>query len=357
MHPLGRRLSKTLASAAALMLLVMPAAAVTAPDGSTNGGIPATVTSAETRETAGAPLETSTPTIDGTLRVGSTLRALAGSWTSGTTFTYQWYADGEAISGATRSTFTPTAAQLGKRLSVRLDGSRAGYIPASRTSAATSMVLAGSFSQGLPVIVGNASPGATLIAARPPASPAPDSVSYRWRLDGRSIRGANRSELTMRSDWRGHIITVSATVEKSGYVVRTVTSAGATVGGAYTRTPRPVISGTVRVGSTLTAIRGTWSPTPSSFSFQWYADGRPISGATASKYTLKSTDYKKQITVSARSYRAGYGTVLRRSAATNEVLASAVRWGPRTPGASSSAGPAVAPPMTIAGATPEPASG
>jgi hypothetical protein len=176
------------------------------------------------------------------------------------------------------------------------------------------------------VIVGNASPGATLIVARPPAVPAPDSVSYRWRLDGASIRGANRSELTMRSDWRGHDITVSVTVGKAGYVVKSVTSAGARVGGAYTASPRPVISGTVRVGSTLTAIRGTWSPTPSSFSFQWYADGRPISGATTSKYTLTGTDYKKEITVSARSYRAGYGTVLRRSVATAEVLASAVRW-------------------------------
>jgi hypothetical protein len=328
MHPRVRRLSRALASAAALTLLVAPAVAVAAPGGNANGGIPTTVNSAEMRESSDLPLETSEPTLDSThLRVGSALRALAGSWTSGSQFTYQWFAAGEAISGATRSTFTPTAAQLGKRLSVRLDGSRAGYIPASRTSEPTSSVVSlGNISQGRPVIVGNATPGATLSVARPPAVPAPDSVSYRWRLDGASIRGANRSELTMRSDWRGHDITVSATVEKAGYVVKSVTSPAARVGGAYTVSPRPVISGTVRVGSTLTAIRGAWSPTPSSFSFQWYADGRPISGATASKYTLTGTDYKKEITVTARSYRASYGTVLRRSAATAEVLASAVRW-------------------------------
>jgi hypothetical protein len=325
MHPPVRRFSRLLATAAALTLLVTPAVAVAAPDGNTDGR-PTAVSSAETRATADVPLETSEPTIDGTLRVGSRLRALAGSWTSGTTFTYQWYANDGAISGAKGATFTPTAAQLGKWLSVRLDGSRAGYIPASRTSASTTQVLVGDISQGRPVIVGNASPGATLTVARPPAVPAPDSVSYRWRLDGVSIWGANWTTLTVRSEWRGHEITVSATVKKAGYVVKSVTSAGARVGGAYTASPRPVISGTVRVGSTLTAIRGTWSPTPSSFSFQWYADGRPISGATASKYTLTGTDYKKEITVSARSYRAGYGTVLRRSAATNEVLASAVRW-------------------------------
>ncbi|MGI5190866.1 hypothetical protein ACQEVI_22200 [Promicromonospora sp. CA-289599] len=329
MHPPVRRLSRALATAAALTLLVTPAVAVAAPDGNANGGIATTVSSPETRESADVPLETSEPTIDGTLRVGSTLRALAGEWTSGTQFTYQWFADGVAISGATGFAFTPTAAQLGTGISVRLDGSREGFVPASRTSAATSHVNVGFFSQERPVIVGNAAPGATLTVARPPAVPAPDSVSYRWRLDGVSIRGANRSELTVRSDWRGHVITVSVTVSKAGYVVKSVTSAGARVGGAYTRSPRPVISGTVRVGSTLTAIRGTWSPTPSSFSFQWYADRRPISGATTSKYTLKGSDYKKEITVSARSYRAGYGTVLRRSAATGEVLASAVRWAAR----------------------------
>jgi len=115
-------------------------------------------------------------------------------------------------------------------------------------------------------------------------------------------------------------------VAKSGYVVKTVTSAGATVGGLYTRTPNPTISGTTRVGSTLKVARGTWSPTPTSFSFQWYADGHRISGATSSSYTLTGTDYGKKITVTARSYRAGYGTVLRRSVATGEVLASAVRW-------------------------------
>jgi hypothetical protein len=325
MHPPVRRLSRALATAAALTLLATPAVAVAAPDGNTDGR-PTAVSSAETRATADVPLETSEPTIDGTLRVGSRLRALAGSWTSGTTFTYQWYANDWEIRGATGSTFTPTAAQRGTWLSVRLDGSRAGYIPASRTSASTPQILVGDISQGRPVIVGNASPGATLSVSRPPAVPAPDSVSYRWRLDGASIRGANRTTLTVRSEWRGHEITVGATVGKAAYVSEAVTSPAARVGRAYSASPRPVISGTVRVGSTLTATRGTWSPTPSSFSFQWYADGRPISGATTSKYTLKGSDYKKEITVTARSYRAGYGTVLRRSAATNEVLASAVRW-------------------------------
>lgn len=326
MHPHIRRLSRALASAAALTLLVTPAVAVAAPGGNADSGIPNTVSSAETREAADVPLESSTPTIVGATQVGNVVKAHAGTWTSGTTFTYQWFADGVPISGATKFAFTPTAAHHAKRLTVRLDGSREGYIPVSRTSGRTSFVSRGHISQPRPAIVGSATPGATLTVARPPAVPAPDSVSYRWRLDGEPIRGATRSTLTVRSEWRGHDITVTAAVKEPGYLDTAPTSPAARVGGAYTRSPNPVISGTKRVGSTLTVTRGTWSPAPSSFSFQWYADGRAISGATTSKYTLKGTDYKKEITVTARSYRAGYGTVLRRSAATAEVLASAVRW-------------------------------
>jgi hypothetical protein len=92
-------------SAAALTLLVTSAVAVAAPDGSADGCVPTTVSSAETRETPDVPLETSIPTIDNTtLRVGSTLRALAGSWTSGTQFTSQWFASGEAITRASTAT-------------------------------------------------------------------------------------------------------------------------------------------------------------------------------------------------------------------------------------------------------------
>ena len=293
--------------------------------GTADGYVPTTVTSAETREISDGLLETSTPTISGTPRVGSTLRAHAGSWTSGTTFTYQWLANSEEISGATGSTFTPTVEQWDAQLTVQLNGSRAGYLPASRTSEGSSRVALGMISHAAPVIVGEATPGATLTVSVPPSVAPPVSYSTRWRLDGQPIRGATKSTLTVRSAWKGHLLSVGVTVHQFG-TSRSFSTPSVRVGGKYTKSPNPVISGTTRVGSTLTATRGTWSPTPSSFFFQWYADGQPISEATTSKYTLKGSDYQKKITVSVRTYRAGWGTVLRRSAATAEVLASADRW-------------------------------
>ena len=63
-----------------------------------------------------------------------------GKWTSGTTFTHQWFANGVAVTGATAPTFVPRAAQQGKKITVRVTGSKAGYPTTSRTSAATAAV-------------------------------------------------------------------------------------------------------------------------------------------------------------------------------------------------------------------------
>ncbi|QJW35326.1 cell wall-binding repeat-containing protein [Cellulosimicrobium protaetiae] len=86
-------------------------------------------------------LSSSAPTIAGSVVVGSTLTARPGSWTAGTSFSYQWLANGAAISGATASTLTLTAGQHGKRISVRVTGARSGYVSASATSSATAAVV------------------------------------------------------------------------------------------------------------------------------------------------------------------------------------------------------------------------
>lgn len=64
----------------------------------------------------------------------------------------------------------------------------------------------------------------------------------------------------------------------------------------YTKSPRPKVTGTRRVGQTLTAVTGTWSPTPS-FAYQWYRSGHKIHGATAATYTLVAKDRGKHIRV------------------------------------------------------------
>ena len=53
--------------------------------------------------------------------------------------------------------------------------------------------------------------------------------------------------------------------------------------------------GTPVPGSVLTADLGTWSSTPTSYTFEWLRDGVPIAGATAQKYDVQSSDVAHQV--------------------------------------------------------------
>lgn len=84
-----------------------------------------------------AKLTTATPTIGGTAKVGRTLTAKPGKWTTNTTFRYRWYADGAVIDGQAGRTLTLAAAQQGKAIKVKVTGTKPGYATAAKTSKAT----------------------------------------------------------------------------------------------------------------------------------------------------------------------------------------------------------------------------
>lgn len=62
-------------------------------------------------------------------------------------------------------------------------------------------------------------------------------------------------------------------------------------------TARPTLGGTAKVGRTLRAGRGSWTPAPSSFAYAWLRDGRPIRGASGSRYRLTAKDARHAISV------------------------------------------------------------
>ena len=84
--------------------------------------------------------KSATPKVSGTAKVGSKLKAKAGTWSPKPTFTYQWLRNGKSIKGAKKSSYTVTSSDKGKKISVKVKGSKAGYKPVSTTSKATSKV-------------------------------------------------------------------------------------------------------------------------------------------------------------------------------------------------------------------------
>ena len=87
------------------------------------------------------PVNSVAPSISGTLTVGSTLTAAAGTWSNTPTYEYQWLRAGAVISGATASTYILVIGDSGAAISVRVTAvSSGGFRSETVTSAATAAI-------------------------------------------------------------------------------------------------------------------------------------------------------------------------------------------------------------------------
>jgi hypothetical protein len=173
-----------------------------------------------------------------------------------------------------------------------------------------------------PTISGTAKVGSVLTANTGTWSPAPTSLNYQWYRSGKAISGATKRTLTLGGADLGTTITVAVKGVRAGYPAVTKTS-GATakvVAGTLT-TAAPTISGSPKVGVTLTAVPGSWGPAPVKLAYQWYRSGKAISGATKATYVPAATDKAKKLTVKVTGTKAGFTTVTRASSSTKKVAA------------------------------------
>lgn len=81
------------------------------------------------------------PTVVGTPRVGAKLTAAAGKWGPGKVkLTYRWLRNGRPISGATKKSYRLTKRDRGKRMSVKVTGSKSGLRKVVKVSKKTEKV-------------------------------------------------------------------------------------------------------------------------------------------------------------------------------------------------------------------------
>lgn len=250
------------------------------------------------------------PGVSGTVAYGSTVSARPNTWTSATTFRYQWLLDGKAITGATGSTLKLTSTMRDRRISLRIIGSKAGHPSVTSTSGQTGKVI----TAGTASVTGTPVQGTTL-TARPGTWTASTALTYVWLADGVVITGATRSTFVLTSATRGKRIAVRVTGRKSGYATVAKTSV-ATARVALVATP--TIGGTRLVTYTLSARPGAWT-TGTTFTYRWYANGTAISGATGSSLRLSTGLAGKRITVRVTGAKSGHPTVARTSAATAAI--------------------------------------
>ncbi|MFF4901085.1 Tat pathway signal protein [Streptomyces sp. NPDC001068] len=172
-----------------------------------------------------------------------------------------------------------------------------------------------------PKITGTAKVGAKVTAATGSWSAAPTSYTYQWKADGKAVSGATAASYTVPASLLGKKLTVTVTAVRSGWLSGSATSAAVTIakGDAPKATKAPTVTGTAKTGKKLTAAHGTWSPAATSYAYQWYANGKAISGATSSTLTLKAAQKGRKITVRVTAHRTGHSDGTATSKATKTV--------------------------------------
>ena len=269
--------------------------------------------------TAKPTLKPGKPTIVGSPAVGTTLTAKPGTWATGTTFTYQWFANGTAISTAKASTYKPTADTVGKALTVKVTGSLAGYTSSSGTSAATAAVAKGVLSSAVPTVSGTPKVGVVL-TAKAGTWTTGTSLTYQWSAAGKAVSGATKPTFTPGPAQVGAALTVQVTGSLAGHVTVSRTSAATpTVAKGTLTAPTPVIAGSPKVGTTLSAKPGAWT-VGTTLAYQWSAGGTAIPGATRATFVPTAAQVGKTVTVKVTGSLSGYATVARTSTTTAAVI-------------------------------------
>lgn len=260
------------------------------------------------RFTVTAPL-----TVSGTEVVHGELNVIPASWSpEPTDLRYQWHRNGHPIEGATGTTLTILPEYAGSQISATATADRRNYDTVTSTSTPVTITPA-TFSTATPTVSGSPTVGATLTAATGAWAPAPETFAYQWLRNGSAISGATSSSYKLSAADAGRSVSVRVTGTAVGYTSASAISAARTISKALTA-PKPTVSGSTIVGSTLTVKTGTWGPAPVSVKVQWLRDGVTIAGATKTTYKLGSADAGKTVTARVTGSRSGYTTVVTTSA-------------------------------------------
>jgi hypothetical protein len=102
---------------------------------------PSSATSAQTKAVARGELSAKKPKISGKAQVGKTLTAKPGTWKpTGVSFSYAWFADGQKIAKANKSTYTIPGSLAGTKIVVKVTGTKSAYTTVTKASSATKKV-------------------------------------------------------------------------------------------------------------------------------------------------------------------------------------------------------------------------
>ncbi|HET6864635.1 MAG TPA: Ig-like domain repeat protein [Solirubrobacteraceae bacterium] len=246
------------------------------------------------------------PGITGTPQQGNTLSVSNGTWNNNPTgFAYVWEdcnAFGTScvpITGATSSTYTLQASDVGDKILAQVTASNAGGQNSVSTGSVGPVLPAAPTIGTAPGISGIAQQGRTLTVSNGTWGNNPTGFAYAWQdCDSSgsncSSVGTNSSTYTVAAADVGKYVSVTVTASNAGgHTPVTTASVGPVLPPPPANTQLPVIT---KTGGTLGVSNGQWSNNPTGFSYTWEscnasgASCAAIPGATSNSYALSAAD-------------------------------------------------------------------
>jgi len=234
-------------------------------------------------EMTGVTLNTMDPTVGTVMKVQAMTPASA-------TVSYAWLV-GDTVKG-TNSTYTVSAADVGKRIQLKLSGT--GNYSGMVVSAATNAVISNTQISGLRLNTTAPVVGDELTASFTPENA---TVAYAWKVNGYQVANGSKYMVTVSDVGKTIELIVSGTGNYSGTLSASTSAvaASSTVNGVVIRNESNTEVGAAPVvGDRLIAAV---SPAQATVSYQWKRDGVAISGATSASYVLTEADQGAQMSV------------------------------------------------------------
>lgn len=226
---------------------------------------------------------------------GDPVYAVPWTASNGASYTYQWFADGQPVPGATSNPFRPAHGLVGKKISARVTASANGWIDGTTVTGIGQPLEPGWLPDDTH-IEGTPEVGETVSAQFTNFGGA-EELDYRWSVDGTVLGTRPSFEIGPELVGKTLKLTSIVTLRKKS----TTFQDEVVVVASTRRTPAPQITGSAVVGWNLTAHVEPWNPRPLREMFQWYRTvggvTRHIDGATGSVYRLTREDLGARITV------------------------------------------------------------
>jgi hypothetical protein len=235
-----------------------------------------------------APPAGGTASITGTPKQGQVLTCNTTGWSgSPASFSFAWLRDASATAVASTKTYTVAAADVGHELVCRVIAKNAGGDSAPATSSAVKIVAppAG----GTASITGTPKQGQVLTCNTTGWSGSPTSFAFAWLRDGTGSALATTKTYTVAAADVGHQLVCRVVASNPGGDSAPTTSPAVKVI-APPADGTATISGTPRVGQTLTCVTADWSGEPTDFAYAWHRDASGTPFATTKTYAVVAAD-------------------------------------------------------------------